>query len=129
MWSKRTFLEQCEKLRESMLAPTFTDGEIVSRGFADLGFEEFLVLPGKKLLSLQAGTVGEIPEQHRHFFFRVPSVDDMINLMENLGLNGITCDREDQRIWKVKVEIRGEEYSFSAPTLKDVLIQALSGAA
>jgi hypothetical protein len=58
--------------------PKFQEGMLIGRGFADLGYEAFLLLPGKKILSLFTAQVTPFPEEHRHFFFVIPSVDDVM---------------------------------------------------
>jgi hypothetical protein len=74
----------------------------VARGFADLGFEEFQVLPGPRLLSLTAGTASPLPEEHRGHFFWIPSVDEAIELLEKSGAQIGACRREDGRDWVLR---------------------------
>jgi hypothetical protein len=75
----------------------------VARGFADLGFEEFQVLPGPRLLSLTAGTASSLPEEHRQHFFWIPSVDEAIELLEARGACIDGCERESGRDWVLKM--------------------------
>ncbi len=108
------------------LEPRFEPGDIVARGFADLGFEEFQVLPSSQLLSLTAGTVSRIPEDHRGHFFWIPSADEAIDWLEARGVVIRECVRNDGRSWTMTLqqpdgvvrEVRGE-------SLHEVVLRAL----
>jgi hypothetical protein len=116
----------CEKLKGLGLEPRFEVGDLVARGFADLGFEEFQVLPGSRLLSLTAGTLRQIPDEHRHFFFWIPSVDEAIELIELKGGVITSCERIDARDWRVEVSFpERPAHTSSARSFHEVLILAL----
>ena len=89
----------------SQLAERFEPGDIVARGFADLGFEEFQVLPSSKLLSLTAGTVSPLPTEHASHFFWIPSVDEITDVLERRGVPCITTKRIEQRDWLVEAQV------------------------
>jgi hypothetical protein len=107
MWFSREQFRVCSDLKTWGLKPRFEVGDIVARGFADLGFEEFQVLPGQKLLSLTAGTVSVLPLNHVHHFFWIPSVDECIELLEQAGVKCIHCERRDNREWHLEVQVAG----------------------
>ena len=48
MLRTRSFLTLCIQASQLGLAPRFEVGEIVGRGFADLGEELFQIMPGRK---------------------------------------------------------------------------------
>ena len=104
MWFTKDIFALCTTLHERGLEPRFEVGDIVARGFADLGFEEFQVLPGPSLLSLTAGTVKPLPEDHRHHFFWIPSVDETVAIIEVRGAMIRECVRVDCREWQIRVE-------------------------
>ena len=93
MWFSREQFAICAEAKQWGLEPRFEPGDIVARGFADLGFEEFQVLPSSKLLSLTAGTVSALPTEHSNHFFWIPSVDEIVGLLERRGVPCILCRR------------------------------------
>lgn len=126
MWFTRQHFSLCNRLRIHGLEPRFEVGDIVARGFADLGFEEFQVLPGPRLLSLTAGTVTVLPDEHRQHFFWIPSVDEAVTLLETRGYIVSSLHREDAREWRLSlVSAAGEESEAIAQTLHEVVLRAL----
>jgi hypothetical protein len=73
--NSNSFLSLCEKLQ---LSPSFALHEVVARGFADVGYESFAVLPGRRLLSLFTGKITPLQEQEAEFFFLVPDVEHLL---------------------------------------------------
>jgi hypothetical protein len=128
MWFTRDQFALCNELRIWGLEPRFEPGDIVARGFADLGYEEFQVLPGPALLSLTAGTVTRLPEDHQSHFFWIPSVDECIAELESKGavLDGL--QRVDGREWVLGFHhTDGSEQSVRGESLHDVVLKALHG--
>ena len=127
MWSHPTFLKRCEEWRQKNTEPPLKEGTRIARGFADLGYEEFVLLPGKKLLSLYSGTLTQFPEEHAHFFFPVPSADEMVEDIERKGFDIVSLEYRDQRTWVATMEdCKSHKRSvFEGGTLEIVLITAL----
>ncbi len=126
MWFSREQFALCNELRVWGLEPRFEAGDIVARGFADLGFEEFQVLPGPRLLSLTAGTASALPEEHRQHFFWIPSVDEAIELLEVRGALIDACAREDGRDWVLTMrEPDSSEVVLRSGSLHSVALLAL----
>lgn len=98
---------------------------MVARGFADVGSEEFLVLPGEKLLSLTAGTIKPLPEDHREFFYWIPSEDECAKQIDLLGIAKISVSRELARKWVVTCEVEGETVETSDKFLQMAMVQML----
>ena len=115
----------CNELQAWGLRPTFEVGQIVARGFADIGSEEFLVLPGEKLLSLTAGTVKPLPEDHKEFFYWIPSEDECAKQIDLLGISQISISREHARKWIVTCEVEGETVETSDRVLRMAMVQML----
>ena len=128
MWFTRQQFEVCNELRMWGLEPRFEPGDVVARGFADLGFEEFQVLPGPKLLSLTAGTSSSLPADHVGHFFWIPSVDECIALLERRGVPCIRCERQDGRQWRVELQCQDESEVQAASHLHEALLRALLSA-
>jgi hypothetical protein len=129
MWFTREHFALCNELRQLGVEPRFEVGDVVARGFADLGFEEFQVLPGPSILSLTAGTVKPLPVDHRHHFFWIPSVDESFELLEARGVRIGECTREDGRTWKIKAQCQsGMPVEVSAPSLHEAVLMALVAA-
>ena len=122
MWYTREHFEVAREVQVWGLTPRFEPGDIVARGFADLGYEEFQVLPGPKLLSLTAGTVTGVPADDTHHFFWIPSVDESLQLVEKQGAEQLSCARIDGREWRISCSARGRQLSASA---RDMHLAAL----
>ena len=101
MLSHPQFLKLCEEL--GRLSPTheLEAGMKVARGFADLGFEEFLLLPGERLLALYSGQITSLPPEHRKFFFAVPSPDHLVERIIRRNFDIISLVYEEQRSWRL----------------------------
>lgn len=125
MWFTRDQFAICQELKQWGLEPRFEPGDVVARGFADLGFEEFQVMPGTVLLSLTAGTTTTMPAEHQHHFFWIPSVDEAIDLLEKRGAVCGNCARANGRDWVFQVRVEGIEESFQAATVHDVVLKTL----
>ena len=92
-----------QQLKDVGLSARFEPGDVVLRGFADLGYEEFQVLPNQRLLSLTAGTVSAIDPQHHEHFLWVPSVDEVVEIIEKKGMRIDALSRIDSRQWKFEL--------------------------
>jgi hypothetical protein len=126
VWFSREQFTLCNELRIWGLEPRFEPGDVVARGFADLGFEEFQVLPGPRLLSLTAGTASALPEDHRGHFFWIPSVDEAIELIEVKGAQIELCKREDGRDWVLEMMVNDScRVTLRSGTLHGVVLLAL----
>jgi len=127
MWFSREQFSVCSEAKQWGLEPRFEPGDIVARGFADLGFEEFQVLPSSKLLSLTAGTVSALPTEHANHFFWIPSVDEIVDLLERRGVPCVSCRRIDQRDWKVEAQFGDELEAHQHTSLHQALLLTLVG--
>jgi hypothetical protein len=125
MWFTREQFQLCNELKQWGLEPRFEPGDVVARGFADLGFEEFQVLPGPKLLSLTAGTATQLPTDHRAHFFWIPSVDEAISLVEKLGAGIRSCVRSEAREWVLELLIGDTIEELQSRSFHDVVLKAL----
>ncbi len=125
MWFTREHFEVAREAQVWGLAPRFEPGDVVARGFADLGYEEFQVLPGPKLLSLTAASVTNLPPDDTKHFFWIPSVDESFSLVERLGADHLVCSRVDGREWEVSCQVRGEKVLESARDLHLAALKAL----
>jgi hypothetical protein len=125
MWFTREQFEICNELKQWGLSPRCEPGDVVVRGFADLGYEEFQVLPSSKLLSLTAGTITNFPPEHTQHLFWVPSVDEATELLERKGVVCVSCSREDQREWAVEAQYDSTLEVHRAESLHTALLLAL----
>lgn len=128
MWFTREQFQLCNELRQWGLEPRFEPGDVVARGFADLGFEEFQVLPGPRLLSLTAGTATALPLEHRGHFCWIPSIDEAIRLLEGIGGEITRCSRQDAREWVVELRVRDSMQEFRGRSFHEVVLQVLLAA-
>lgn len=88
-----------QELRDIGLSPRFEVGDIVARGFADLGYEEFQVLPGSKVLSLTAGSITAIDAEQSSHFIWLPTIDEIVALLERLSILLAEVNRHESRSW------------------------------
>jgi hypothetical protein len=127
MWFSREQFALAAEAKQWGLEPRFEPGDIVARGFADLGYEEFQVLPSQKLLSLTAGTVSSLPTDHSSHFFWIPSLDEITDVLERRGVPCLSCTRVDQREWLVEAQFGDEIESHRHPSLHQAMLQTLCG--
>jgi hypothetical protein len=127
MWFSREQFALCSEAKQWGLEPRFEPGDIVARGFADLGFEEFQVLPSSKLLSLTAGTLSSLPTDHANHFFWIPSVDEVVEILERRGVPCISCKRIEQRDWSVEAQFGDELEAHHHGSLHQALLLTLVG--
>ena len=102
MWYDQDFLAQCESLKQNGRVSNFRPGARIARGFADVGYEEFVVLPNGKMMSLFSGAQSELNEEHRGFFFEVPTEAELLAELETRGELIESVKFADQRTWSVK---------------------------
>lgn len=75
----------------------------IARGYADLGYEEFALMPDGSMISLTNGKVSVLPDEHRRLFFCVPSVQEMVRKIDLAGYDIIEVRYENQRSWVIGV--------------------------
>jgi len=127
MWFSRQQFAVAAELKQWGVEPRFEPGDVVARGFADLGYEEFQVLPSAKLLSLTAGTVSALPTDHANHFFWIPSIDEITELLERRGVPCVSCKRIDQRDWLVEAQLGDELESHRHTSLHQAMLLTLCG--
>jgi hypothetical protein len=121
----RALLELCQSLASKGITPPFQPGDVLARGFADLGFEEFCILPGNLILSLQAGKVAPLPEEDRHRFFWVPTVEQFLDEIDKRGADIQRIEFPERRQWRIVWSAEGAEMSHEHRVLRVCLGQAL----
>lgn len=127
MWFSREQFALAAEAKQWGLTPRFEPGDIVARGFADLGYEEFQVLPSEKILSLTAGSVSALPSEHASHFFWIPSIDEITELLERQGVPCVTCSRVEQREWLVEAQYADELETHRHSSLHQALLATLCG--
>jgi hypothetical protein len=101
-------------------------GARCGRGFADLGYEEFLILPPRKLLSLFTGQISELNPEHEKFFFAIPSPDQMVAELDRRGIDIVGLTFERQRTWVLTTRKEGGPENVDRAThIEEVLALAL----
>ena len=102
MWASREYLALCQTLHRAGFRPPIREGQRIARGFADVGFEEFWVLPQQKLVSIVNGQQSQLSAEHEKFFFRVPDVDALVDAITRSGYDLSAVQFVDQRRWHVE---------------------------
>lgn len=124
MRHSKLHLERCEALWR--LGISFPLEGQVARGFADLGYEEFFVLPGgKKIVSLLSGTTSEIGEDAVKNLFTIPSPDQSMEKLVEIGATSIRLDDFEERFWELTYIFKGRNVVVKDATLEGVLVEAL----
>lgn len=103
MWSSNAFLQSCERLKSLGFAREFDNGMRIARGFADLGYEEFFFLSGRKIVSIFSGQTSPFPAEHAKFFFWVPAIDVLFEAISSRGFDVERIEHRDQREWVIQV--------------------------
>ena len=93
------FLAKCAALKDAGYKRELEPGVIVARGFADLGYEVFSVLPCDKLLSLFTGKITPLAADERQHLFLVPDADGLVQFIQVRCGYEIDCHTIDGRSW------------------------------
>jgi hypothetical protein len=123
MWCSPEYLRKCQALRDRGVHFPFETGMRLARGFADLGYEEFVILPVGRLLSLFTGQTSEFPDDHRHFFFAVPTFDQLVQYLIQAGYALEALEFCEQRTWVATVHAREVSVRGEGETPQDALIE------
>lgn len=122
------FIERCFALKGTGFSRPFEVGERVARGFADLGYEEFIVLPSDRLLSLFTGKITSLKQDDLTHLFHIPDVDQLLLWLNQQGVDVESISSTDQRSWKISYNSErgsGQESSLSIPgALIELLIKS-----
>lgn len=123
----REQVEACHRLYRRGALQSFRPGDVVARGFADVGFEEFFILHDGSLLSLTTSRRSELPPTERHAFFLLPSTDDLIAEIERLGGVVSTISRDTERVrWRLCTHTNDAGvHDVDAPSLYDGLLRVV----
>lgn len=127
MWFSREQFALAAEAKQWGLTPRFEPGDVVARGFADLGYEEFQVLPSQKILSLTAGSVSALPSEHASHFFWIPSIDEITEILERRGVPCVSCSRVERREWLVEAHFADELETHRHSSLHQALLATLCG--
>ena len=103
MLASQEFLKKSEQLSAQQFFRNWEPPVRVARGYADLGYEEFLLLPERKLVSLVNGKSSEFPESHEQLFFQVPGTQELVNEIDRNGFDIEYVRYQNQRSWEVSV--------------------------
>lgn len=128
MWSSAAYLQRCEKLKAAGIHPTAEPGERVARGFADLGYEEFVVLPSGKLLSLFTGEMTKIGAELDEHFFLVPSFERLCQIARELGYDLEPMQYEEQRTFELSAVRDHQRITAKGSVLIEAMIDLVSEA-
>lgn len=119
-----TFLRACEELMRAGYALKLEEGACIGRGFADIGYEAFIVLPGPKLLSLFTGQQIPFQERERHFFFCIPSEEELLGFLSSQAWGAtMELDEESGKI-KLRVQQGEAQQAYAGRKLHVLLVEA-----
>jgi len=130
VWSDQKLLEKYQLLSRLGHSSRLEVSELIGRGFADLGFEVFVLLPGDRLLSLFTGSTSTLPEvdsPDRSNFFAILSPDQIVDALVELGITIESLTFCDQREWCLRLKLADSSKSdlYYARELEGVLLDAL----
>ena len=127
LWADRGVLDRCAELKKLGDVFALSPGAHIARGFADVGYEEFCLLPGDRLVSLFTGSITELRDDERGFFFVIPTVDDVTQELDRRGWDVVALESPDRRGWILRVrKAEGADLvEVSALTLLETCLDAL----
>ena len=127
MWQSKEYLLACQALHNAGMAPDLEAGWTVARGFADLGFEVFCLLPNNSLLSLFTGDRSDYSVEQRSHFIWAPTIDQALNEIHKLHCQVLSIQTQSHRAWEVCIEDekKKDDFSVSANTLEEAVLAAL----
>jgi hypothetical protein len=126
MWLGRTELESFQTLRDMGLSPSFEIGTRVGRGFADLGYEEYCVLPGNRLQSLLTGTIAPLVDADKSRLFAILSVDEIVEQIVLKGYDVVSFSSPEQRDWFLELRVpKGVQKVLKGHSLLDSALAGL----
>jgi hypothetical protein len=103
----------CDNDHVRELLTSFEVGDNLIRGFADVGYEEFVLLPSNRLCSKLSGVVKPLDESEMRHFFRIPSLYDWGDLICRLGGTNLNLGTELGSRWRASVEVGQERQPLS----------------
>jgi hypothetical protein len=110
MWNDRKYLELLGMLADRGYLREFECGDVVGRGFADVGYEEFVVLPNARLCSLYTGQVVDLPASDGQqgsafrYHFLVPTLHQLGDIICRAGFENIKIETELGAFWRASCE-------------------------
>ncbi len=125
-------LRRAEALHRLGVSFPFDVGTCVARGFADLGAEEFLLTGSGSIVSVFTGESSTLPPDYEKHFFRIPSVDELIDELDRRQIVVKQLTFIEQREWQGTFS--GVEWAQSLSDLRfrsmeellmEVLIQSI----
>lgn len=120
------FLKECEALQQAGWKPELYSGMRVARGFADLGYEEFYLLPQNKLVSIYTGESSQYNPAERDFFFLVPDTKQLIAELNNQECEIASLVHEDNREWVLCLNQNDQKFQYKGAVIASVLLESLS---
>lgn len=122
MLHARHILKLFELRGRAMSDVALEEGMRVGRGFADVGFEEFIVLPGARMLSLLTGEVSLINQVRREHLFEIATSDQLIAEIHQAGFVFQKLECPEQRGWNGSVVSGEESFSVEGRSLEECLL-------
>jgi len=121
-------LASFDRLKEIGLPQSLDSGRMVGRGFSDLGYEQFLILSGERIISCFTGKTTDFKPEEREHFFQILNADELTLEIIKLGWDIAGVNHVDGRRWELKLVKAGEDSKvvFSENSLLEVLLQAVS---
>jgi hypothetical protein len=123
---RRDLLRACDGLRAAGCFGSYVAGDLVARGFADVGYEEFLVLHGGRVMSRLTGQISEVTERERAMLFVVPDCDRVVREVGAAGVDVRECHRYPDGGWRVAGEGEHGPVSAEGVSLLAALVQLLA---
>lgn len=127
LWSDRAVLDRCFEIQKHEVVFRLFPGAHVARGFADVGYEEFCLLPNERIVSLFTGSITELREDDRRFFFVVPTVDMVREELDRRGWDIVRLESPERRGWLLEGhhESTGKRIEALGNSILEVLLDAL----
>ncbi len=127
MLFSNAILAHCEHLSRLGFSVPFKAGNLIARGFADVGYEVFCLLPNHRAVSLFTGEQIAFDAAESRHFFSVPDCDLLLSEIDRCGAEIIELLQVQRWQWQLKmqVESRAELLLISGDSLLEVFLNAL----
>ena len=120
-------LSLCQALQESGLESPNRTGRRFSRGFSDVGAEEFIALSQDDLVSLSSGERKQLSEEEGSHLSWIPDVDHALEELDRMEWDIQKIEHVDRRTWLVQMAKPSTELSHieQSPRLQEALLKCL----
>lgn len=127
MLHSKKILKLYEQLGRVRTVESYPVGSRLGRGFADIGFEEFVLLTGERILSLFTGAISSLDEVRKEHIFEILNADQLIAEIHQQGFEIQQLQCRDLRVWvgQIRNVGNGSIHCHESHSLEEVLLSLI----